>query len=321
MGGVAAITVPDNLKSAVLRPDLYEPDLNPAYREMAEHYGTTIIPTRVRRPRDKAKVENAVQQVERWVLAPLRDQSFFSRAELNGSIRERLEWLNDRPFSKLDGSRRSLWREIDRPALLPLPARRFEIARWKVNVGVNIDYHFEFERHYYSVPHPLIRKRIDVRATSSIVEAFFKGRRVASHPRSSVRGRFTTDPAHMPDSHRRYGDWSPTRLIRWAETIGAETAATVREVLERRPHPEQGFRSSLGILRLATRYGPERLENACRRARTIGSPSYRSVESILKNGLDRIAADHPKPAVPALLHQHENIRGADYYHTKEEPIG
>lgn len=313
IAGVPTITVPDNLKAGVITPDFYEPDLNPAYREMAAHYDTTIIPARVRRPRDKAKAENAVLQVERWVLAPLRKQTFFSVAEANRAVRERLEWLNDRPFSQLDGSRRSLWRELDRPALQPLPARRFELAEWKPNVGVNIDYHVAFDHHYYSVPYPLVHQRVDVRATTTIVEIFHKGRRVASHCRSAARGRFTTDPAHRPAAHRRYAEWSPARLIRWAETIGPETAALVGEILARKPHPEQGFRSCLGIIRLGRRYSAERLERACRRARALAAPSYRSVESILKHGLDQQPLPTaPSPTAPPVAH--ENVRGADYYH-------
>jgi transposase len=254
------------------------------------------------------------------VLAPLRHQTFFSRAELNRAIRERLDWLNDRPFSRLDGTRRSWWTELDRPALQPLPSRRFELPEWKVNVGVNIDYHFEFEHHFYSVPYPLVGKRIDVRATASIVEAFHKGRRVASHLRSCKRGGFTTDPAHRPDSHRRYAEWTPSRLIRWAEKIGPHAAAVVEEIQRRRPHPEQGFRSSLGLIRLSKRYGAERVEAACQRARAIASPSYRSVRSILKNGLEK------RPLPPLLAEakdtviDHQNIRGPDYYQAKEECI-
>jgi len=316
IGGVAGITVPDNLKAAVTRPDLYDPDLNPAYREMAEHYDTTVIPARVRHPRDKAKVENAVQQVERWVLAPLRNQTFFSRAELNRAIGERLEWLNDRPFSRLDGSRRSWWRDLDRPALKALPVARFELPEWKVKVGVNIDYHCEFDFHFYSVPYQLVGHRVDVRGTTRIVEIFHRGRRVASHLRSRKRGGFTTDPAHRPASHRRYAEWTPSRLIRWAEKIGPQTAAVVEETLRRLPHPEQGFRSSLGLIRLSKRYGTERLEAACRRARAIASPSYRSVRSILKNALENqplALSEEPPPPIA-----HENIRGADYYQAKED---
>lgn len=315
IGGVPAVTVPDNLKAGVSRPDFYEPDLNPTYRELAEHYGTAIIPARVRRPRDEAKVENAVLQVERWVLAPLRKQTFFSVGEANRAIRERLDWLNDRPLSRLDGTRRSLWTELDRPALRPLPGRRLEIAEWKVNVGVNIDYQVDFKRHAYSVPHQLRGKRVDVRATTSVVEVFHKGRRIASHLRSHEAGRFTTDRAHMPDAHRRYAEWSPSRLIRWAEKIGPETAAVVREVMERRPHPEQGFRSCLGIIRLAKRYDAERVEAACRGARAIGAPSYRSVRSILTTSLDRQPV--PEPRQGALPIEHENIRGATYYEREE----
>lgn len=316
IGGVPTLTVPDNLKAAVTRPDLYEPDLNPAYREMADHYDTTIIPARVRHPRDKAKVENAVQQVERWVLAPLRDQTFFSRAELNRAMRERLDWLNNRPFSRLEGSRRSWWQELDRPALQPLPRTRFERPEWK-NVGVNIDYHFEFDHHCYSVPHPLVGTRVDVRATTTIVEAFHKGRRVASHLRSHKRGGFTTDPAHRPASHRRYAEWTPSRLIRWAEKIGPQTAVVIEEILRRMPHPEQGFRSSLGLIRLSKRYSTERLEAACQRALAIASPSYRSVRSILKHGLEQ----QPLPLLTepeSTPTDHENIRGPEYYHAQED---
>ncbi len=312
MGGVSAITVPDNLKAGVITPDFYEPELNPTYREMAAHYGTTIIPARVRRPRDKAKVENAVQQVERWVLAPLREQKFFSRTEANRAMRDRLEWLNNRPFTKLPGSRRSLWLDLDRPALKPLPPRRFEIPEWKTDVGVNIDYHIQFANHFYSVPHQLLQKRVDVRATPLLIEVFRRGRRVASHRRSSVTGGFTTDPAHRPASHRRYADWSPSRLIRWAEKVGPETQALVRAILESKPHPEQGFRSCLGILRLGTTFSPARLEHACQRARAIRALSYRSVHSILKAKLDGqplLVPEHD----PRLWH--EDIRGAEYYHS------
>lgn len=316
IGGVPAVTVPDNLKAAVTQADRYEPDLNPTYREMAEHYGTVIVPARVRRPRDKAKVESAVLQVERWVLAPLRDQRFFGLAEANAAIRGRLEWLNDRPLSRLEGTRRTLWEELDRPALRGLPGRRFEVAAWKVNVGVNIDYHVDYERHAYSVPYQLRGQRVDVRATGTVVEVFHKGRRIASHVRSTARGGFTTDPGHMPDAHRRYAQWTPSRVLRWAEQVGPETAAMVRTVMERRPHPEQGFRSSVGIIGLARRYGPARLEAACRRARALGAYRYRSVRSILSTQLDgqpmQVAVE--SGVVPVV---HEHIRGADYYERGE----
>lgn len=312
IGGVTAAVVPDNTKTAVLKAAFYDPDLHPTYVELAEHYDTTILPTRVAAPRDKAKVENAVQQVERWVLAPLRHQTFFSLPELNRAIAERLSWLNDRPFSKLDGSRRSLFETIDRPALRPLPTKRFEIAEWKTDVSVNIDYHVQFDDHFYSVPYQLAQETVDVRATLTIVECFFKGRRVASHPRSFVKWRFSTIPAHMPDSHRRYAEWTPSRMIRWAETIGPETARTVEHTLETRRHPEQGFRSCLGIIDLAKQYGSERAEAACARARAIGSPTRKTIASILKSGLDRQPLDS-QPDQPVLPLEHDNLRGEDYY--------
>ncbi len=315
LGGVTELVVPDNTKTGVSKPCFYDPDLNPSYRELAEHYATAILPTRVASPRDKAKVENAVQQVERWVLAPLRNQRFFSLAELNRAIRDRLEWLNNRPLSRLSGSRRSLFEDLDRPALRPLPTRRFEIAEWKTNVGVGIDYHIEFDRHYYSVPYQLTRKRVDVRATATTIECFFKGKRVASHRRSSQRGRHTTDSAHRPASHRRYAEWTPSRMIRWAETIGPETASVVRHVLETKPHPEQGFRSCLGIIRLADKYTKPRVEAACRRARQIGSASYKSVRSILATGLDGQQPSLPELCLPP---HHHNLRGANYYQQEEE---
>ncbi len=311
-GGVAEVTVPDNLKAGVSKPCFYEPDINPTYQELAEHYGTVVLPARVRKPRDKAKVENAVLQVERWVMAPLRKQTFFSGAELRRAIAERLEWLNDRPLSKLNGTRRSLFHELDKPALKPLPSRRYTHSEWK-NAAVNIDYHIEFDRHYYSVPYSLARKRVDIRATSTTIECFYRGKRVASHRRWwGKRGRFTTKPEHMPSAHRRHLQWSPSRLIRWAGTIGPHTERMVEAVLQARPHPEQGYRSCLGIIRLAKKYERSRLEAACKRALAIKSYSYRSVESILKNGLDRNSNGTTTPSEPLPL-QHNNIRGADYY--------
>lgn len=310
-GGVTAVTVPDNLKSGVTKPCYYEPDVNRTYQELAEHYGTVVIPARVRKPKDKAKVENAVLQVERWVLAPLRNQSFFSEGELRRAMSEQLIWLNNRPLSKLDGTRRSLFEDIDKPALKPLPPTRYSPSEWKPNVGVNIDYHIEFDHHYYSVPYTLVHQRVDVRATAGTVECLYKGKRVASHLRSYKRGWHSTKNEHMSSAHRRHAEWSPSRLIRWASTIGEQAGRLVEEILESRPHPEQGYRSCLGIMRLGKKYGNERLEAACARALIIQSYSYRSVESILKNGLDR----QPLPTVQPeqLSIDHPNIRGPDAY--------
>lgn len=293
------------------RAHRYEPELNRTYAEMAAHYGAAVIPARPRKPRDKAKAESGVLIVERWIAAALRNRTFFSMAEANAAIRERLEWLNARPFAKLPGSRRSLFSDIDRPALRPLPARRYVFATWRT-AKVNIDYHHvEVERHWYSVPYQLVGQRIDVRLSAASVECFVAGRRVASHLRSSKPGRHTTLPAHMPESHRRHLEWTPGRIVRWAERSGPATGRLVTAILESRPHPEQGFRSCLGILRLGRRYGDERLEAAAARAIAIRALSYRSVESILKAGLDH--APLPDAAAPAPIRRHANLRGATYY--------
>lgn len=312
--GTCSITVPDNPKVGVTRPCYYEPDINPTYHELAKHYDTAVIPARPRRPRDKAKVENAVLQVERWVLAPLRKQAFFSLDEVNEAIAAKLEQLNERPFAKLEGCRRSLYEELDKPALQPLPERRFEMASWKPKVAVNIDYHIEVDRHYYSVPYQLCRQRVDVRMTATTIECLHKGRRVASHLRSYKPGGFTTDPSHRPKAHQRT-EWPPSRLIRWASTVGPQTEALVEKILEHRPHPEQGYRSCLGIIRLSKRYDKERLERACQRALFVQTYTYRSVDSILKTGLDSQPLPRPAapPTTPELQQDHENIRGSDYY--------
>jgi len=310
LGGVPRVTVPDNLKAGVTKPSFYDPEINRSYQDLAEYYGTVVIPTRVRKPRDKAKVENAVQQIERWVLAPLRNQRFFSIAEANREIRERLNWLNDRPLTKLDCTRRQLFEQLDKPALAALPSKRFELPIWKCNVGVNIDYHIEFERHYYSVPYVLVRKRVDVRATDTTIECFHQGQRVAAHARSFVVGRYTTLPEHRPRAHRHFAEWSPSRLIRWATAVGPGTADVVRFILENKKHPEQGYRSALGVIRLAGRYGKERVECASLRAAELHSMSYRTIHSLLKSGLERKPLTKPASAA---LPDHENVRGADYY--------
>lgn len=309
MGVVPAIVVPDNPRVGVTRPCRYEPDLNPTYQDFAAHYHTVVIPARVKKPKDKAKVESAVLIAERWIIASLRNHTFFGIGELNRVIREKLEDLNTRPLQKLKVSRRHLFETIDRPAMKPLPDRRYEYAEWEKH-KVNIDYHVEIGRHYYSVPYQLKGQTVDARITASMVEVFFKGKRVVLHPRSSVPGRHTTLTAHMPESHKRYLEWTPSRIIRWAEKTGASTAALVTEIMERRPHPEQGFRSALGIIRLGRRYGEQRLEAACTRALFMKVYSYRSVESILKNNLD--GKELPEEPSEKLI-IHENIRGKGYY--------
>jgi len=313
--GVTEILVPDNLKSGVTSPCRYEPDINPTYLDLAEHYGTAVIPARTRKPRDKAKVESAVLVAERWILAALRNHTFFSLAELNHFIAQKLEELNNRKFQKLETTRRKLFEAIDKPALKPLPSRPYEYAEWK-KARVNIDYHIEIYRHYYSVPYQLARQQVDVRITATMVEVLFKNKRIASHQRSYIPCKSTTRPEHMPKSHQKYLQWTPSRIIRWAGKNGLETEKLVTRIMENRPHPEQGFRSCLGIMRLAKRYSPERLEKACARALAINAYSYKSVESILKNGLDQ----QPlllEPTEMARFATHCNIRGKQYYRQKE----
>jgi transposase len=310
LDGVPEMLVPDNLKTGVTKAHRYEPDLNPTYTEMAVHYGVAIVPTRVASPRDKAKVEVGVQIVERWILARLRNQTFFSLAEVNQAIAKLLPMLNERLFKKLPGSRRELYEQLDRPALKPLPGQPYEFATWK-NVRVNIDYHVEIERHYYSVPYQLVKKQLEARITAHTVELLYRGKRVASHPRSHQRAAHTTVTEHMPRPHREYAEWTPRRLVEWAKKAGPATAQLVSTILASRRHPQQGFRSCLGILRLGKTYSEARLEAACRRALRIGAHSYKSVESILKHKLDQQPL--PEPAQTTLCIDHDNLRDPDYF--------
>ena len=289
----------------------YEPELNPTYAALAHHYGVAVIPARVRKPRDKAKVEAGVLLVERWILARLRHQPFFSLAELNATLAGCLDSLNTRPFKKLPGCRRSVFETVDRPALQPLPLEPYVYAEWRI-ARVNIDSHVEIEGHYYSVPSPLVHRALDIRLTATTVECFHKSQRVASHLRSNERGRHTTVAAHLPSAHQRYLAWSPSRLIQWAETIGPATAAVVDTLLTRRRHPEQGYRSCLGVLRLERLYGSARLEAACHRAQAIDAVAYKSVQSILKTGLDQQPLPEPAPPIPLPI-EHDHLRGTTYY--------
>ena len=313
LGGVAAAVVPDQLKSGVTTACRYEPGLQRAYEELAQHYGTVILPARPGKPRDKAKVEVAVQLAERWILARLRHESFFSLAALNVRIRELLGDLNARTMRAYGASRQELFERLDRPALRPLPAERFVHAEWK-KARVNLDYHVELDHHYYSVPHALVHEAVELRFTATTVEVFARGQRVASHARSFQRGRHTTDPSHMPKAHQKHLSWTPSRLIHWAQSIGPQTAALVEAILTERPHPEQGYRSCLGILRLAKRYGAARLEAASTRAVAVRARSYRHVDSILKRGLDRLPwPAHGTQTKTSPVVAHENVRGGDYY--------
>jgi transposase len=311
LGGVPEVLVPDNLKAAVTQVHRYEPVLNRTYADLAQHYGVAVVPARAAHPRDKAKVEVGVQVVERWILAGLRHHTFFSLTDVNTVIAPLREALNQRPFKKLPGSRHQLFAALDQPALRPLPAQPYAYAEWK-QVRVNIDYHVEVEGHYYSVPYALVHQQLEARLSAQTVELFHKGKRIASHPRAWQKGRHTTIAAHMPKAHRHYAEWTPQRLIHWAAKTGAATAQVVETILASRPHPQQGFRSCLGLMRLGKRYSDERLEAACQRAITLGACSYKSIESMLKHDLDR----QPLPAKPAAVPPvtHANIRGPQYYH-------
>ena len=276
------------------------------------------MPARPYKARDKAKVEAAVFLAERWLVAVLRHEKFFALADLNQALAKLLERMNQRPFRKRDGTRASLYAAIDRPALQPLPAERYVLAEWKT-VRVNIDYHVEVDGHYYSVPYSLVRQQLDVRRSAQVVELFHKGKRVASHQRSPLKGRHTTVAVHMPKAHQHYAEWSPQRLVLWAAKTGEATAQVVETILASRPHPQQGFRACLGIMRLGKRYGDGRLEAACQRAIRIGACSYKSIESILKHDLDQQPLPGPPAAAPVITHS--NIRGAQYYHTNQgDPV-
>ena len=311
IGGVPRLLVPDQPRALIANPDAYEPVTARLMQELGEHYGVAVLPARPGKPQDKAKVEVGVQVVERWILAALRNRRFFSLGELNGAITALLVGLNQRPFKKLPGCRRSAFEALDAPALKPLPVQPLVLAQFKP-ARVNIDYHVAFEQHYYSVPHQHVGQAVELRITATTLEVLLRRQRIAAHPRSPRAGGFTTVAEHMPASHRAHRQWTPAKLIAWGERIGAATAGVVRWQMEHRPHPEQGYRSCLGLMRLARQYSNERLEAACARAQSIRAPNYRSVKSILECGLDRqdtALLGGASPAMPS----HDNVRGPGYY--------
>jgi transposase len=300
--------VPDNLKAAVIKACRYEPDLNPIYADLAAHYGFCVLPARPRRPKDKAKVENGVLLAKRWILARLRDRVFYSLEELNSAIRILVDEFNDRPLKKLGISRRALFLELDKPNALKLPEHPFEFAQWKsVRVGVN--YHIEFERHFYSVPYTLIHQELEVRATLSVVEIYKDGQRVLTHQRNYKEHGYTTKKEHMPPSHQKYLEWTPERILEWARKYGPSVKELIEKIMAARAFPEQAYRSCLGIIRLANHYSPDRLDSACRRALSYHLLNYRGVKNILEKGLDK------KEEVQGarVLIRHENLRGPEYY--------
>ncbi len=319
-GAVPHVAVPDQLRSAVSRPDRYEPEINATFAEMGEHYGCAIVPARPRKPRDKAKVEVGVQIAQRWILACLRNRTFFGLDELNAAIAELLERLNTRPLSKTEGSRRSLFDTVDRPAMKPLAATRYVLGEWKFDVGVPPDYTVDFDQRRYSVPVALIGRRVDIRASAAAIEIFHDHQRVASHLRSyGPKTRPTIAEEHRPRSHQEYGAWPPDRFVRWGSSIGPNVGALIEAMLGADRHPELRYRSCLGVLRLANSHGNDRADAACARALAIGSPSYRSVATILKHQLERAplpagaAAADPSGGAGHNLAAQEHVRGGDYF--------
>jgi transposase len=308
-GGIPALAVPDNAKTGVTQAHRYDPDLNPTYYNFALHCGFGIVPARPYKPRDKAKVENAVQVAQRWIVAALRHHKFFSLEELNVAIRELLAKLNNRPFRKRDGSRASAFAALDKPALKQLPVEPFDLSEWS-RARVNIDYHVSFDANLYSVPYNLVHELVEIRSTPTTVEILHKGTRVASHLRSRGRGQTITNEEHRPKSHRAHLEWTPSRMVHWAETIGPNTARLFERIMNDWPHPEMGYRGCLGIIRLAQKYSAQRVEAASERALLTGACRYKSVESILKNSLDQT----PVPSSPpATTPPHDNIRGSEYF--------
>lgn len=323
INGVPPIMVPDNLKSGVKQPDRYEPEINLSYQQMAEYYGTCIIPARVRKPKDKAKAENAVLQAQRWILAVLRHRTFYSIAEINLAIEECLTKLNAKVMRGYGKSRRELYESIDRPALKPLPKEPYEFAEWK-RVRLGIDYHFRFDDHFYSAPYQLSKEELWIRSTGLVVEVFFKSKRVCSHLRSYIKWKQTTEKEHMPSHHRAHAEWTPERIISWAGSIGPLTAQGVQLMIEQKAHPEQAYQSALGVISLSKRYGNQRVEKASQKALSIKSFCYKTLKTMLKNRMEDVGPtvkptggtqSGPSASENQLwLWAQENVRGQGYYH-------
>lgn len=313
-GGVPQLVVPDNLKSAVTKACRYDPDLNPAYQQMAEHYGVAVMPARPYKPKDKSKAEVGVQVVERWIMMRVRKHTFFTLAALNQAIRFLLEDLNQRPFKKRPGSRRSQFEHVDQPALKPLPDSPYQYRDIK-KARVHLDYHVEYDQHFYSVPYQLVKQAVMVHVGQTSVAITHQGKQVALHPRSFNKGGHSTDPNHMAKAHRKHQQWSPQRFLKWAADIGPHTVTVVEHQLVSRPHPEHGYRACLGLLNLTKKYGQQRLEAACQRAHRINAMTYKSINSILSNSLDKVPLEPSDTDDQiALPLEHDNVRGADYYH-------
>ena len=310
INGVPKIVVPDNTKTAVTHPCWYDPDINLTYLELARHYGFAVLPARVKRPKDKAKVEAGVLIAERWILAALRHHTFFSLAEANAAVQSLLPRLNEHRFKKLPGNRREAFERLERPALKPLPRQRYEFAQWK-KVCVNIDYHVEVDGHYYSAPWTLIRRELMARYTNRTVELFHKSRRVAAHVRSYLKGHHTTVEEHRPPAHREYLAWTPERVLQWAGTIGPHCGEAAEIIIKSRAIPEHAFRPCLGLIRLGKSYGNQRVDQACKRALKLNIVGYKHIATMLKTGRDKIPLADDQPVYSVITHN--NVRGAEYY--------
>jgi len=308
-GGVTEILVPDNLKSGVTKAHRYDPDVNPNYQEMSEHYGVAIVPARAAMPKDKAKVENAVGIVERQIMAPLRHHTFTSLAEINAALRKGMEKINHQPFQKMKTSRYALFQELDKPALKPLPPARYQYAEWK-KAKVHMDYHVAFDDHFYSVPYQYLRQTIEIRATNKTVECILSQKRIASHPRSYKKYRYTTLEEHMPKSHQAQAKYSLNFILENAKKVGDKTTSFVEHMLAARAFPQQAYRACYGLLRLSNRFGADRLEKACSKGLLSGADRYQHIETMLKNQLEEVPLSDNTPTETIL---HENIRGAEYY--------
>lgn len=312
LGGVPELVIPDNLKSAVTKPHRYEPELNERYHQMARHYGTSIMPARSYKPRDKAPAEKGVQIIERWIVAILRNRLFFSLTELNAAIAELLVDVNSRPFKRLTGNRASWFANVDKPALKQLPQARFEDARW-LRARVGNDYHVRVDSHYYSVQHQLAFEEVEIRATAATIEILYGGKVITSHKRQPSNGGTSTKREHRPKSHQFTGDWTKERVLSWGHKVGPATGHLIEQILNRSSHTQIGIRACLGLLSLHKEFGQSRLEGACRRAATAGSWSISSLRSMLKHGLDQQSVQLSIPELHNL--NHSNIRGAEYFHT------
>ena len=312
-GGVSEILVPDNLKSGVTRTNRYEAGINRAYREFAEHYGTCVIPARVRRPKDKAKVEVSVQVVSRWIIAALRHRTFFSLEELNAEITILLEKVNNRKMRHIGKSRKELFEDLEKSTLKPLPFRPYEYGEWK-QVTVNIDYHAEFCDVFYSAPYRLVGQKLWLRATNTVIEFYRDLERICAHRRSYQRGKYITDPGHRPVAHQEHAKWTPERITNWAQSKGGEVGEFVKRLIARKMHPEQSFRSALGVIRLADKYGETRLQRACAKAMKLESINYQTVKNLLANNMESTPPTDSELQIDLFETNHENIRGGTYYH-------